>query len=525
MRILNFFKPEQTKKDPALKPIVASKKAWTEPTPLEHKLAPVIKLDNQMLPKQLASFVFNQAKRFDNSSPEYVAVSCIVSAAALIGNSCMVSPKKFDKEWEVYQSLWGLIIGEPSTLKTPTISVGKTLLEYAQKTVIDPLNKEREQRYFTENKINEKKIARLYAEAEREIENGSNEKASEYMLEAEKMTRNAPRKREVVLNDVTPEALLIRLSSNPNGVLLFRDEIYGWLVKLERDDGSQERSIYTEAFNGNGKYAQERVTREPVKLDFLYVSILGGIQPGRLLPLLKGRLNGKSDDGFFERFQLSVFPDSQDEYTDVAPDINETQKMRNTFCCFAMLSETEKKLEANFTDEAQAIWTDWAKKHKSKLLRTMPHEQSVLGKYPALVARLALVFHLFETAFNTLDYHHFSPEDLINTRDLERAIKFSELLFSHNQRIQAYARDEDHVSSSQNLLSKLPLLDENFSSRDIQRKCWQGMKTAKDCQAAIDILVKHGFLREALSKNSAGKTLVRYEVHPNFRYDNNRQPT
>jgi hypothetical protein len=102
---------------------------------------------------------------------------------------------------------------------------------------------------------------------------------------------------------------------------MFRDELYGWLSLLERSDHAKDRAFYLEAFNAEGRYVQERVSRDRLEIINAAVSVFGGIQPARLATFLAERKKCSCDDGLFERLQLNVYPDfAEARYTDIEND-------------------------------------------------------------------------------------------------------------------------------------------------------------------------------------------------------------
>lgn len=131
-----------------------------------------------------------------------------------------------------------------------------------------------------------------------------------------------PRKRYLV-NDPTVEALGVILNANPRGVLLFRDELTGFLRSLDREGQEAARAFYLEAWNGGGRFTYDRIGRGTIDIECCCVSILGGIQPGPLSEYLSGALRGgAADDGLLQRFQLVVWPDPSKDRRNVdrAPD-------------------------------------------------------------------------------------------------------------------------------------------------------------------------------------------------------------
>jgi putative DNA primase/helicase len=123
-------------------------------------------------------------------------------------------------------------------------------------------------------------------------------------------------------NDSTVEKLGELLKENPRGLLIFRDELIGFLAALDREDRKSDRGFYLEAWNGYGNYLYDRIGRGTVPVENCCVSILGGIQPAKLLAYLHQAMDPMRDDGLLQRFQLLVYPDEPREWdlVDCYPD-------------------------------------------------------------------------------------------------------------------------------------------------------------------------------------------------------------
>ncbi len=125
-------------------------------------------------------------------------------------------------------------------------------------------------------------------------------------VEAEKPTR-----KRYIVNDCTIEKLGEILGENPNGIMLYRDEIYGFLKTIEREDRSNDRAFYLECFEGKKRYQFDRIGRGTVDIESTCLAMLGNIQPGVLRPYLnQATCGGAGNDGLISRFQLMVWPDS-----------------------------------------------------------------------------------------------------------------------------------------------------------------------------------------------------------------------
>ena len=131
------------------------------------------------------------------------------------------------------------------------------------------------------------------------------------MLAADAVSSQAaPQRKRYITNDPTVEKLGEILAANPRGVMLFRDELTGWLRSLDKDGREPDRSFYLEAWEGNGRFTYDRIGRGTIDITACCVSILGGIQPGLISDYIATAVRGGAgDDGLVQRFQLLVWPD------------------------------------------------------------------------------------------------------------------------------------------------------------------------------------------------------------------------
>tara|TARA_R110001632_G_C11359378_1_gene419175 strand:- start:4747 stop:5751 length:1005 start_codon:yes stop_codon:yes gene_type:complete len=317
-----------------------------------------------------------------------------------------------------------------------------------------------------------------------------------------------------VINDATYEAACIVAEENPGGILLFRDEISAWLTMLEKPDRAQERAFYLEGFSG-GQYEQIRVTRDNVKIDNLTVSLLGGLQPSKLLKMLHSRSDGSNNDGLFERFQLLVFPDHASCYVDKEPDEDAAEKVNLIFSLLSEIGAPESPLTFSFTDDAQALWDSWATEFKQKEVKVDEEQQTVLGKYPALCAKLALIFELVQQAESFEGSQNFKVSEEVTLKALEMAIKWIKFLWSHNRRIHNYGLEHGQDDKTELLLKRLrQIRHEPFTGRDVYHGGPRGLRYASEFEKAADELVRLGCLKRVERTTTNHKKKFWYYKHP-----------
>ncbi len=115
-----------------------------------------------------------------------------------------------------------------------------------------------------------------------------------------------PRRRRYYVQDTTPESMAAVLLGNPNGSLMFRDELAGWLSSFDRYNPGG-RTYWLEAFGGRAYTVDRKGSPEPMRLSYNGVNVIGGIQPAKLADCLLGN----SDDGMAARF-LFTWPERRE---------------------------------------------------------------------------------------------------------------------------------------------------------------------------------------------------------------------
>ena len=183
-----------------------------------------------------------------------MAVGALVSAAAIIGRKVAMRPKRQD-DWAVVPNLWGLAVGPPGIMKNPALAEA---LRPLRRLVTDAHARYEERMLAHQFRLAEAKARRqdlarrLRAALEHD---GATEDLRQHFEAAPRYT--PPATKRYLVNDTTVEKLGELLNHNPNGLLLFRDELSGFLHMMDRPGHENDRAFYCEAWNGTGAYTYE----------------------------------------------------------------------------------------------------------------------------------------------------------------------------------------------------------------------------------------------------------------------------
>lgn len=448
---------------------------------------------------------------------DFVAVSAIVEAGAIVGAGCGIRPKQKD-DWLIIPNLWGGIVARPSMLKTPSL-----------KDALKPLARlEVEAREVYEEGL-------AFYEADKEAY-----KAQKDALKAEMLTVakgkgkrtiddvkhnytniDAPEEpiwRRYKTNDATVEKVGELLNQNQRGILIFRDELVGLLMSWDREDRQTDRAFYLEAWNGYGSFTTDRIGRGTTSVKNLCVSILGGIQPSKLTGYLHQANSDLQNDGLIQRFQLLVYPDEPQswELIDEYPD---TEAKNRAYAIFKKLSEMKFQDYGaelpegevipffHFSTEAQELFNEWLTDLQVSLqVEETPLMVEHLSKYRSLMPSLALIFHLT----NIADGQAGGP---VSFQAAQQAAAWCDYLESHARRIYGLVADVATRAAAE-LAKKIHAgkVHDGFALREVYRNEWHLLDKKDLVQGACSELMEAGWLRESIAEE--GKTRLIYAINP-----------
>ncbi len=492
-------------------------KPWPNPAPLPTALPPVEAFHDALLPESLRAWVLDIANRMQ-CPVDYVGVGAIVTLSGLIGARAVVRPKALD-EWEVVPNLWGAVIGSPGVMKSPAL---KEVLKPLQKlqTSEAALVADGRVEHHIDVKLAEMGAEEAIKKARKTLAKGAagKQEARALLLGVEKPLE--PTSRNYIINDATVEKLGVLFSQNPWGLFLFRDEMYGLFSSLDKAGQEGSRGFYLSCYDGNQPYVSHRIGRGTTESPRLCLSMLGGIQPARINELVRAAVSGSNaDDGFLQRFGMTVWPDLSAgyRYIDQRPDGLAKAKAYAVFDRLNALKPDMEPTVWRFTPEAQPLFVEWLTELEHSLRADTMHPALVShhSKYRKLIPALALIFQLIDNP---------DSGELIGEESLIRALGWFDYLKTHAARLYHTAGNPS-VADAGALLAKLKagaLSDaageilQSFTARQVSNKGWSGLQTSEGVRAAAEVLIEHGYLQsERVTSNAiGGRPTERYIVNP-----------
>ena len=443
---------------------------------------------------------------------DFTAVPAMVALAGAIGRRVGIAMKQHD-HWCEVPMLWACVIGRPSSGKSPALTPARRMLERLESEESDAhqvaLRDHQSQAFIGEVRKSSAK-GDIKAALKKDDQHAANVAADAALFDDD-----PPSEPRLVVNGATVEKLGELLNANPLGLVQFRDELAGWLANLDREGRESDRTFWLECWNGKGNFTVDRIGRGTVLINACAMSILGGMQPGKLAEYVRGAIRGGfSDDGLIQRFQLAVYPDlsASWDYVDRPLDPKVEAVAWETFKRLRNLDVDEIGAERaewsdvpflRFDSEAQELLIEWqtALMHRLRAGDEPPWMESHLSKYRSLAGRLALVLHLADDGR--------SP---VPAKTLAIALKWCDYLECHARRVYAPAVDNG-LTAAHLILKRRSEFGDAFTARELSRRKWSGLTDLDDLKEALELLVEHHYLTELVT-HTGGHPLKLYVWRP-----------
>lgn len=416
-------------------------------------VAPPLDLAN--VPEPVAAFArsCSSAYGFDLSG---LVMAALTAAAAMMddGYQLEVMPR-----WHVSARLWTVLIGKSASGKSPILK-----------------------------------------KATAPIKAKHNEFAAEYDRACESLQSGEPRPIRLALytSDATIEALSERLRENPRGMLVLTEEFSSWIGGIDsssKGDAAKNRGNWLQLYDG-GSYQVDRVMRGSILIENWGASILTASTPSGLSEQLKYL----PEDGLIQRF-IPVIVGTMNHSAD--GDAGEQLDSWKNWL-FWIHGYTSQHPLIRFSPKARELFM----KTKADLGRMAESSDAISGalashisKHTEMVARLALVFHVFDPR---------QPQDL-SVETLQMAVNLMGQLRKHSVALFAdifgASPSADIARALARSLAAADPGQVQTIGRDWMTQHCRAFEKAKDDRIrreAVQLLEDFDWLRDAGTGNYAG---------------------
>ena len=221
--------------------------------------------------------------------------------------------------------------------------------------------------------------------------------------------------KQYVISDSTPEARNQVLSVNPNGILLYRDELKGMIDDFCRYAKSGELSQMLSMFDSD-TIVVNRKSDEPLLIKDPFMSIIGSIQPSVLVDTFGN--DNMMNNGFNQRW-LFCYPESgmPEMYNDVSIPQSVISDWKDFIYNLIMYDFSVMGGKLYIRGEAKRVYIDYYNSLQIKKASADDYLSSVYSKLQIHVIRWAGVAHIIGNSSTSIDITPEEMEDSVRCMD------------------------------------------------------------------------------------------------------------
>ena len=429
------------------------------------------------LPAPIRGFVASGTEAIGCDS-SFLALPLLVALASAIGNTRRLELKR---GWSVPPILWGAIVGESGTAKTPAFKLAMKPIE------------ERQQRAFKRNADAMTQHETAMTRWEKEMTTWKRSKNA--TAEPPAKPEPPPAERFVVM-DTTVEALAPILSANPRGLLLARDELSGWFGSFDRYAGkgkaNADAANWLSMFNAESITVDRKTgTPRTIHVPHAAICIAGGIQPG----ILKRALGAEHrESGLAARLLLAYPPRRAKQWNEADIDPTAEAELARLFDRLYGLQPTHgddsepRPVVVRLSADAKPLWVAYANANGSEQVALTGDLSAAWSKLEEYAARFALVIHFVRWAANDAT---LTNAETVDAESMKAGIRLATWFKNEARRVYGMLSETETQQDHRRLAEWVERRGGSATAREAQQGC-RWLKEPGTAEAALEELVKAG---------------------------------
>lgn len=429
------------------------------------------------MPEPIRSFVDAGALAI-GCDPSYLALPLLTAIAAAIGNTHRLELKR---GWSVPPIIWGAIVGESGTAKTP-----------AFRLVMRPIRERQRKALEQHNEVVKQYEAKL-AQWEK---NMTNWKRVKNPTAVPPTKPEPPLCERFIVSDTTVEALAPILLTNPRGLLLARDEMAGWIGSFDRYAGKSKAGAdsanWLSMFNAESIIVDRKTgIHRTIHIPQAAVCVSGGIQPA----ILKRALSLEHrESGLAARLLVTCPPRKAKRWTDSDIDPNAEAELVRLFDRLYELQPTfnedgeRRPIVVQLSGEAKAAWKAYYNVHAVEQADLTGDMAAAWSKLEEYAARLALVIHF--TRWAVFD-QTLTNANIMDAMSMNAGILLAKWFKHEARRVYAMMDESDTERDQRRLIDWISRKGATATPREVQQGC-RWLKEPGEAETALEGLVKAG---------------------------------
>lgn len=416
----------------------------------------------------------------------FVGLPLLVATGAAVGTKAAIELKR---GWRPFPILWAAIVGESGDGKSPPFRAVMQLVRRRQAAALEDHQEQ----------------LRLW-----EIDKAHHEKAlAKWKRDSKDITDppelpEPPRCVRHIVSDVTVEALAPILLDNPQGVLLARDELSGWLGSFDKYSGrGGADAAHWLSMHSGESIVVDRKSGAPntIYIPTAAVSVVGSIQPGIL-----NRALGQEhrENGLAARLLLAAPPRRQKRWTeaDIDPYVEQrVERLLGRLYDLPHLVDEDGHYCPHIlqlSPEAKREWVAWYDAHAAETADLTGDLAAAWSKLEELPPRLAIVLQLAESASAVDRTQEFTGEDevlsTVDTVDISQmkaAIELAEWFKNEARRVYSRMGESESDRDVRELIEWIDRRGGRITPRELQRG-YRKLREPGTAEAALENLVRAG---------------------------------
>jgi hypothetical protein len=429
------------------------------------------------LPEPIRGFVEAGARAI-GCDLSYLALPLLTAIAAAIGNTRRLELKR---GWSAPPILWGAIVGESGTAKTPAFKLVMRPIRDRQRKALE--------RHAEVMKQYEADLARWEKEMaawKRDTNAGDDPPEKPDPPQAERL----------IVSDTTVEALAPILSANPRGLLLARDELAGWIGSFDRYAGKgkagADAANWLSMFNAESIIV-DRKTGIPrtIHVQQASVCVTGGIQPAILHRALGIE---HRESGLAARLLLTCPPRKAKRWSEADIDPSAEAELVRLFGRLYELQPAvgddgePRPALVRLSSDAKAAWTAYYNAHAIEQADLTGDMAAAWSKLEEYAARLALVVHFTRWAAGD---PMLTNANVVDAASMNAGITLAKWFKHEARRVYSMLDESDAERDERRLVDWIGRKGGTVTRREVQQGC-RWLKEPGAAEAALEELVKAG---------------------------------
>jgi hypothetical protein len=407
--------------------------------------------------------------------PAFVALPLLAALASAIGNTRRIRLKQ---GWCEPAVIWAVIVGLSGSLKSPAIDAALRGLWKLQDKAF-------------------KEFSKALAEYRRQVTLYSRD-----LTRWKRKKDGSPppdRPEEPIAlrhycSDATVEALAVLLANQWRGILLYRDELSGWVAGFNQYKAGKGGDVahWLEMHGGRPMLVDRKTgPTKTLHVPRAAVSVCGGIQPGALRRALKQE---HFEDGLAARLLLASPPRKPKQWTDASIPPAEELALQKLFEHLYSLKPNENAdgelfpVDVDLTAEAKELWIKFYDAHAKEQAELTGDLCAAWSKLEGYAARIALVIHFVRWAANDPTVGEF-----IDEKSIAAGIELSQWFGNETRRVYAVLAQSEDDEEQQRQVEIVQARGGSISVRDWQKN--RSLSKAEDAEAELQELVEAGLGR------------------------------